>query len=260
MSCACAAVSRNQIELVDIIKHTDEIFSYNFASPEIDQWHEGDSSKLFLKVAGQEIGKKFSYASLPGESHIRFTTRIKENRSDYKDILSKLTIGDVVEVTGPSGNFKLIRQSRPLLMLSNGVGVAAIRSLVKAYSYDNYGIPELIQINIDAGSTIYKDEFDQITKDCAPFVSHYTTSRKSFYHTMDFELQRLLMKSDYDPYIYVVGSDNFVDDVIIYLKGMGIQDDAIITDGHRHSGGSCGCSENEGCGCGSNLIKDFISL
>lgn len=260
MSCACASASKNRIELVDIIKHTDEIYSFKFTSQEIDQWQEGDSSKLFLKVGDQEIGKKFSYASLPSESQIRFTTRIKANRSEYKDYLSRLEVGNVLEITAPSGNFKLLRHNRPLLMLSNGVGIAAIRSLIKAYSNDDYGIPELVQLNVDADGNIYKDEFEAMNFNLSTFVSLYTLNRKSFYQTMDSELQRLLMKYVDTPYIYVVGSDNFVEDVIIYLKEMGILDEDIITDGHRHNGGSCGCSEHEGCGCGSNLIKTLVSL
>lgn len=260
MNCACATAERSQIELVDIVKHTDEIYSFDFHSQEINQWHEGDSSKLFIKIGDKEISRKFSYATLPSESLIRFTTRIKASRSDYKEVMSKLVTGDVLEITEPSGNFKLLRHNRPLMMLSNGVGIAAIRALIKAYSGDSFGVPELVQINVDQKSTIFKDEFDELVLDLPVFKSHYTMNRKSFYQTLDFELQRMMMDSVNEPYVYVVGSDSFVDDVISYLKGVGFTDEDIITDGHRISGGTCGCSENDGCGCGSNLVTNVITF
>ncbi|CAH2213432.1 ferredoxin--NADP reductase [Tepidibacter aestuarii] len=249
-----AVTKRYSIKLINIIKHNNETFSFDFKSSKLKEWSEGDSSKIFISIKGQEVGKKFSYTTLPYESHIRFTTRIRMNRSEYKDQLSKLKIGDTIEITEPQGNFKLLREKRPIVLLSNGVGIAAVRSLIKAYQRNKSNIPIVVQINVDSTGAIYKSEFDELMNKTSHFSSYYTSHRGEFYKRLDHEIQKIVSAYEEDPYLYVVGSDNFVSDIIRHLKDVGFLDCDIITDAHVSSGGSCGCSISGGCGCGANLI------
>jgi len=258
MSCTCTSTERYKIKLIDSIKHNEETYSFDFHSEDIKEWGEGDNSKLYVDVNGQELGKKFSYATLPNESIIRFTTRIKSEKSDYKDQLSKLSIGDSIEITKPEGNFKLQRDNRPIVLLSNGVGIAASRSLIKAYEENSSGITALVQINVDAKGTIYKPEFDELMKTNRGFSSHYVAHRAEYYNRLDHEIQRVLSSNEEDPYIYIVGSNGFVNESISHLKTVGFTDEDIKTDGHISENESCGCSTTEGCGCGSNYIPSFI--
>lgn len=258
MSCACASSKRYKINLIDIIKHNDETVSFDFKSDHINTWAEGDSSKLYVNLQGQEVGKKFSYATISEETRIRFTTRIRTERSDYKDRLSTLSIGDTVEITEPQGDFKLMRHNRPVVLLSNGVGIATSRSLIKTYQTDPTDIPALIQINVDGSGTIYKDEFDNLMGQLKTFKSYYTSNRKAYYQRLDAEIQNILFDFYEEPYVYIVGSANFVIESMRHLKDVGFQDDDIITDGHVETDGACGCSTTEGCGCGSNTISSII--
>lgn len=237
MSCSCASALRYRLELVDIIKHNDEVVSFDFKQSEVKGWFEGDSSKLFVTLNGQEVGKKFSYATLPHEERIRFTTRIKLNRSEYKEQLSLLKVGDTLEITEPSGDFKLQRMNRPLVLLSNGVGIAASRSLIKAYEHDQNKIPAIIQINVDSTGDIYKSELDDMMKVHESFKSLYTSHRDDFYKQLDCQTQQLMAMHDVDPYFYVVGSNAFVNGNISHLKSVGFTDADIITDGHVASEG-----------------------
>lgn len=260
MSCTCTSTERYKIKLVDTIKHNDETYSFDFHSDDIKEWGEGDNSKLYVDIKGQELGKKFSYATLPNESIIRFTTRIKEERSEYKNQLSKLNIGDTIKITEPQGNFNLQREGRPVVLLSNGVGIAASRSLIKAFEDNSSGIPAVIQINVDAKGTIYKSEFDELMKTNIGFSSHYVSHRAEFYNRLDHEIQSVLSSNEKDPYIYIVGSNGFVHDSITHLKTVGFSDEDIKTDGHISEDESCGCSTTEGCGCGSNYTPSFVPM
>lgn len=254
MSCACAMEPRHQLRLVNIIKHNEETYSLDFDNTAIPQWEAGDSSKIFLSVNGSEVGKAFSYATLPDEGVIRFTTRIKAERSDYKEVLSQVNVGQTIEVTEPKGDFKLRRDERPIVLLSNGVGIAAIRSLVKDFEKDQKGIPELYQLNVDATGFIYEEEFKAIERRNIGFRSRYTSGRKSFQPALKDCIIDLWNRSEARPYYYVVGSENFVRDTVNYLYEAGFTDEDVIMDGS-----GCGCSSGGGCGCGSKKVVSILS-
>lgn len=251
MACTCKDNDKYTMKLRDVIKHNDETFSFEFESSDIATWKEGDSSKLFLPVGDAPQGKKFSYATVSSEECIRFTTRIREEHSDYKASLANLSKGDIVEISAPSGNFNLLRDNRPVVLLSNGVGIAASRSIIKAFARDRANVPFVSQINVDAMGEIYHHEFRDIMDQLDNFSSRYAKHRKEFYQILDQEIQQLLNRYTVDPYLYVVGSNAFVKDTINYLKAVGFSDHDIKTDSHL-STESCGCSAEEACGCGGN--------
>lgn len=257
MACACSSAERTKIQLNNIIKHNEETYSFDFQSPTLSEWSEGDSSKVYLDVLGKEVGKKFSYATLPEEGIVRFTTRIRRDRSAYKSSLFALKPGDHVEVTMPSGEFKLQRINKPIVILSNGVGIATARSLIKAYEVDQDNIPMMLQINVDSSGRIYHDELSELEKDIKGFTSLYTTHRSEFYNELDHKLQAILLE-DADPLIYIVGGDGFVSGTLSYLKDVGFEDDSLKTDGHV--GETCGCETDGGCGCGSNIVTQIIPI
>lgn len=252
MSCACASEPRHQLRLVNIIKHSEETYSYDLDMTDLPTWAEGDSSKVFLSIGEKEVGKAFSHATLPKEGVIRFTTRIKEVPSEYKAELAKKQLGDLIEITTPKGNFSLRRDHRPIVLLSNGVGIAATRSLVKAFEQDQTGIPVLIQINVDATGEIYGEEFSQLEQSLDSFKSRYLKGRTAFFPELKDTIIELWNQRDETPLFYVVGSEQFVTDTVTYLYEGGYTDADVVTDGS-----GCGCSSTGGCGCGS---KKVVSL
>lgn len=253
MACGCQSNGTIPLEVTNIIEHNDETVSFDFVSVLPMYWSEGNSSKLFLNINGDYVGKTFSYATLPDENVIRFTTRIRDNRSNYKNKMAKLSVGDIIDVSEPSGSFELKRDGRPALLLSNGVGIATMRSLIKSYEQNQNGIGSLTQVNVDRSGEIYKDEFLNIEGRQTQFTSVYTSNRNEFYDKVLFESQRLMFGTGMIPNIYIVGSDNFIIDTMSYLTTLGINTRDIYTDGQMNSGG-CGCSSgpstNTECGCG----------
>lgn len=261
MSCACASETRHRLKLMQIIKHDDETYSFDFDKKEVEQWKDGDSSKVFLEINGQPWGKKFSYASLPCEPYVRFTTRIKSDKSEYKAHLSQMKIGDSLEVSTPSGEFYLRRENRPVVLLSNGVGIAAVRSLIKSFEKDDEGVPLLLQVNVDSKSTLYKEEMDGLLRKLPTFNSFYVNKREAYYPLLQ-EIARELLEGDSNrPYFYIVGSDTFVDESVKYLMRNGYTEEDIVTDGRSIDGSSsgCGCSSGGSCGCSSKKSVQLIT-
>ncbi len=217
-------------ELINIIKHDDITYSFDFKSEEIKHWNEGDASMLIFVVDDTMAGKKFSYASLKEEGFIRFTTRIKKDASEYKSTLKNLVIGEFVRISEPTGNLKLKRDDRPIILLSNGIGITPIRSIVKSFINDQKSIPQMIQFNVDARSDIYKDEFDSFKTEVINFQSYYLSNRHSYYAMLSHELKLLQRKYSENPYVYIVGSKEFVSENISRLLARGFSEKELIID------------------------------
>lgn len=217
-------------ELINIIKHDEITYSFDFNSDDIKSWNEGDSSMLIVSVNDTLVGKQFSYASLQEDKYIRFTTRISEACSDYKNVLSGLAKGEYVKISEPTGNFGLKRENRPVVLLSNGVGISAVRSLVKSFVNNQDLIPKMIQFNVDARSNIYKEEFDLYRSEVSQFQSYYLSNRKTYYSMLNHELRILLKNDSMVPYIYIVGSESFVSENVMYLLDLGLTGNDLIVD------------------------------
>lgn len=254
MACSCSGGSKISLELMEIIQHDNETYSFDFNMNQDIMWKEGDSSKVYVQVGEQQIGKKFSYATVPEENKIRFTTRIREEASRYKQALNALKIGDSIEVSEPSGEFYLRRENRPILLLSNGVGVAASRSLIYAYQYDQSDIPMMASINVNNSSKLYETELKEVESKIKYFSAHHASDRKNYYQSVDFVLQNIMKYLSDDPIIYVVGSHAFVQGSIEHLLSMGMSGHDIITDGPISTDGGCGCGDEAACGCGGNEV------
>ena len=136
------------------IKHDDFTYSFDFKCKDIIKWQEGDHSMLIVTIDDILVGKKLSYVTLPDEDLIRFTTRIGENPSDFKKGLLNLVKGEFIKISEPSGSFKLRREHRPVVLLSNGVGISAMRTIIRRYVESQNMVTEMLQINVDAKSNI----------------------------------------------------------------------------------------------------------
>ena len=244
MACSCKTGRRTALQFIDKSQINHKTYNFDFVPIEPMRWKEGDSSALVLQIKslGMEDSRKLSYASMPWEKVVRFTTRITDNPSVLKESLHRLQVGDIVVITYPEGKFSLKREGRPILLLSNGVGIAAIRTLVKAFDENPFAIDHMTQINVDSSGAIYNEEFRDIASRNKGFNSIYVTHRSHFYDALDEAIRDLMFTSGRMPYFYIVGSDSFVSDVKVYLYPLGYDDRDLITD-------------QQGCSCGSTKIN-----
>ncbi len=248
MPCSCKSGSRTALQLIDKYQDTPDTYTFDFAPIEPLSWKEGDSSALVVDIpeVGMEDSRKLSLATLPEEHIVRFTTRIRTERSLYKNRLFHLQVGEFVDITYPEGHFELRREGRPALLLSNGVGIAAMRPLIMSFIQDGEGIGKLQQINVDAGGAIYEDEMTEATEQNAGFRSTYLKHRDELYDEVDAAVHDLMFSTGRMPYFYVVGSDAFVIGMQEYLIASGFDGQDIITD-------------LQGCNCGGSKITQMKS-
>jgi len=233
MGCGQEKKDNYYAEYLGCYQHDPVTYSFDFKCDEISRWREGDHSLLIVTHDDILVGKKLSYASLPDEGKIRFTTRIPKEASDFKQGLVNLVKGEYVKISQPSGDFKLKREGRPVVVLSNGVGIAGIRGLVRTFIKDSKHITEMLQINVDKTSSIYKEEFDLYQKEVEAFRSYYLDHRQGYYGMVYHELKMMLKRHDLPPIFYLSGSDEFVEENRTYLMDLDFPEEDILLGGKQ---------------------------
>ena len=93
--------------------------------------------KNFDYIAGQHIfleiepdnGKPFSLVSCPGEDFLEFATIIRD-KSEFKQKLDKLNVGDDLIVSGPYGKFYL-DEEKEVVFLAGGIGITPFMGIIR---------------------------------------------------------------------------------------------------------------------------------
>lgn len=246
MACGgCSSDKTYTLQFVKKVAINGTVYSFEFKALEYFEWQEGDSVEVSVLRDDETISEHLVIVSLSEDKLVTFINRI----GDDNDHWSQLEPGDLVEVSPPEGDFDLRRVDRPALLISNGVGIAAVRSLVTTFAKNQEGVIKLTQVNIDRSIQLFKDEFELLKEKITGFKSIYVTNRESLYQQVDYESQSLMTDSGYIPFFYVAGSNEFLLDVTVYLRSVGFAESDIITYGQASEDGCSGCSGGGCSGC-----------
>jgi len=124
------------------------------------------------------IKRAYSVSSIRNEKYIEFCVK-KENEGTVSLALSKLKIGDTINITGPYGKFVLKENKKDIVLLAIGSGITPImsmlRSIVKNKIYLNKKIT-LIYGNKE--EITYKDEIIKLCKDKINLIFSLTKINK----------------------------------------------------------------------------------
>lgn len=217
------------IELLDIKQEAEDTFTYKFNIPKGVVWDAGTNAHLVATgsntnyAPGKEFMRHMSICSLPEEGYIGFSTRAREGGSTFKRNLKVSKIGDKLQLFGLKNRLPLVRENKPVVLISMGVGIATMRPMILEYAKDQSKISQLTSINID-GSTIavYHDELAALK---APrFVNIYVNSRADLLQ----KIEATLLQEDAE--YHIVGSDDFVMNIGAFLLQKGVADHCLRVD------------------------------
>lgn len=221
-------MEKYRLKITDIVDEVEGTRTYYMDMPQDFSWDEGSHAHIGLSGFDQgempvkEWVRHMSIMTLPDERKIGFTTRKRENCSEFKEKLFQSEIGDEIVVFKPGSRMSLRRENRPVILLSMGVGIATMRPLVLAYSKNSDGIPMMTNVNVDAtGDFLYRKDLDHLACDC--YINLWLDGRQ--------KLHSYLENLNYEdrPVFYLVGSDPFIIDLIHRLRGKGVlQEDLVI--------------------------------
>lgn len=218
------------LNVVEIKKEASSTYTYYLERPEGTLWKEGSHTHIGIEgfdkgdAPNKSLVRHMSIMSLPSENKIGFTTRFTDEVSPFKAALKEVKVGDKMVLFKVASRMELRRESRPIVLVSMGVGVATMRPLVIEYHKNDQDIPYLINLNVDNSTEyIYQDELDKLQDDTHNNL--WLKNRQDLYQALKDVNQDFK-----DAIYYVVGSDEFLITVIDLLKEHNITLENIVLD------------------------------
>ena len=218
-----------KIEVSEITEEAPGTYTYYFEAPKDLFWKEGSDLHVahqgFMTSDGpdKDLIRHLSIMTLPEERKLGFTTRVPGSQSMFKELLSKVEVGDELYLFKPANKMPLRRNNRGAILISMGVGIATMRPLIKTFLKDSEGISKLVNLNVDSsGHYVYGDELNALYHDM--YSNDWTFTRSGFYNRLDDYAR------DKDNQFYVVGSDSFIRQVIKRLRASHVRDEDIFLD------------------------------
>jgi ferredoxin--NADP+ reductase len=158
------------LKVTKIIEEAPNTFTFKFEVPNNIKWEPGAYAHFISSdfKSGQKMIKglmrELSIMTHPSENELGFTTRIRENPSDFKKALQNLNVGDEIRCFKIANHIKIVNNNKPIVLISMGVGIATLRPILLEYLSNTKKV-FITNINIDgSGFFVYKEELDNLPK------------------------------------------------------------------------------------------------
>ncbi len=121
------------VEIIETIQRTPNVKSIRFIRPKGFHYLAGQYIFITLGSDADQMTKHFTLSSSPTEDFLEITKRLTGH--EFANALAALEIGDKASIDGPYGDFTFQGEYNNVGMLSGGIGITPLRSMIK-YSTD----------------------------------------------------------------------------------------------------------------------------
>ncbi|MCW0484994.1 ferredoxin--NADP reductase [Gaoshiqia sediminis] len=201
----------------EIRQLTDETFSLRLPK---SRFNYRAGQHISLGIRGDYQSREYSIYSGENDDHLEVL--VKEVKKGYfTPKLSKLKPGDLVEVSGPFGKFRIDEKKiadHKFVFIASGTGIAPFRSMVRTYPQLDY---QLIH-GVRYGNEAYdRHEYEQ--------ERHILCTSGDKTGKVHGRLTTYLKKASFDnnTQFYLCGNSNMIFDALEILKDKGFERDQI---------------------------------
>lgn len=125
------------LRVTSINRASDAVRSVALSGPHgegLPKWLAGQSIAVRIHTAegGAPVIRNYSLSNLPGSGFYRIGVKHEPNGAGSGYLHTHLEIGDLLDVAAPRGTFFLAADDRPVLLLSAGVGITPVLSMLNA--------------------------------------------------------------------------------------------------------------------------------
>lgn len=178
--------------------------------------------------------RHYSICSDSATNGLKFAVRLEHTPDQEFGLVSEflhkdVSVGDKILLSAPAGDFNmnkdLIAQNEvPLVLLSSGVGVTPILSMLETQVRENPARPIYwIQSSKDASKQAFKKHVDELLTKCNNVERMIVHTKDQARIDAEFLKTRVPANSD----IYVCGSLDFMQSMIIHLRSLEHADNLI---------------------------------
>lgn len=198
------------------------------------------SVRLFLADLDLYQPRQYSLSSAPNKKYYRISVKRESSANpDLNGMISNtlhkdIQVGDIIDVSAPSGNFVLRENENPVVFISGGVGQTPLMAMMESL-VENAADKQLTWIHGCRGndSHAFKTEHDSWPEKHSCFNSHIfydqldgQDSNPNYYQGW-VDLEKLNCLDDLADY-YICGPKPFIEKHFKSLRDMGIKSSAIF--------------------------------
>lgn len=118
-----------ETRVIEIIQRTPDVKSVRFEKPRGFSYLAGQYVVLILGGSSDPMKKPFTLSSSPTEGFLEITKKLTGH--PFSNALAALNPGDKVSINGPYGDFTFLEEYKNIGMLSGGIGITPLRSMIK---------------------------------------------------------------------------------------------------------------------------------
>ncbi|WP_269849751.1 FAD-dependent oxidoreductase [Methanosarcina horonobensis] len=135
--------------VIETVQRTPDIKSIRFEKPQGFHYLAGQYIFVTLGNGPDQMTKHFTLSSSPTEGFLEITKRLTGH--PFANALASLSSGDKVSMMGAYGDFTFQGEYDKVGMLSGGIGITPLRSMIK------YSIDKKLSVNI---ILLYSNRFE----------------------------------------------------------------------------------------------------
>lgn len=219
-------VQQFKTEVIDTAEKTPSSRSVRFLRPHGFDYLPGQFVILGLDGENGEVKKPLSLSSSPTEEHLAVTKRLTGH--EFSNAFLSIKKADPIRFTGPYGNFTFRGEHARVAMLSGGIGITPLLSMIK-YCTD-MNLPTEIMLfysNRDESDIPFKDELVALRERNSNLTVVNTLTRPGpSWKGHTGRINARLIKEQIDDvnewFFYSSGPAKMVDSMLLVLKEMNI--------------------------------------
>ena len=151
-----------ETNVTQVVQRSRDVKSIRFKKPAAFNYIPGQWMYITLGDENEQETKPLSLSSSPTEEFLEVTKRLTDH--DFSNTLDSLKVGNMASMKGPYGNLTFQGEYDKICMLSGGIGITPLRSMIR-YSTDiglNTDIV-LIYSNRYEDSIAFKDDLREFS-------------------------------------------------------------------------------------------------
>jgi len=193
----------------------------------------GQHIRITFDQDGETVKRPYTPLNLPGTNSIALAVK-RYDDGTASAWMHERTMGDSVTITKPGGNLYLRDTNRDVVFLSTGTGITPMIAMLKQYLREGSGNVAFLFGERTQQDIMFRETLDHLSADYSNLSVLYALSHEDWDGPTGYiqsHLDGVLGDGFDDAHYYICGVPPMVVDTQKMLRGRGIDDDRIISEG-----------------------------
>jgi ferredoxin-NADP reductase len=215
-----------------IIQQTYNVKSFQFDQPLGFEYKPGQFFFITIKIKGVETRKHFTISSDPSQVGVlEFTKKLTGH--EFSNALDELKPRDWVRIDGAHGNFTFKGEFEKLAMLTGGIGITPLRSMI-SYCNSKKTMSDIVLLysNRSEEDIVFRKELEKINAENSNIkvvftLTHTDKNWPGYSRRIDKEMILKEIPDFKERVFFTCGPPKLVNSMIILLEEMKVEQSKI---------------------------------